>query len=120
MFGKKKKDQDLFINPEEWIDPNSEELYEDDFPIDELDEISDSSDSALIDDDLESEEDEARYQQHLKLKKDDKIFNNSWNNGDGITDDTYSSTSIKIDPGHTDSSLLDSSRVDQYLDKSII
>jgi hypothetical protein len=122
MFGKKKKDQDLFINPEELTDSTSDELYDDQFLLE--DEVEDLSEGLDLDDSTQSDEsdedDEARYQQHLKLRKEDKIFNNAWNNGEGITDDSYANISIKLDPGHSDSNLLDSTKVDHYLDKSII
>jgi hypothetical protein len=76
MFNKKKKDADLFINAEEdWTQHDQDEsiLSDDDLSIDELPE----EDEELTD--IESDDpDEIRYQQHLKLKKQDKIFNNTY------------------------------------------
>lgn len=113
MWKKKVKEEDLFINE----DDNWSALDGDDF--------AESTDDALeegITEDLESieDEDEARYQQHLKLKREDKIFNNGWNSGDGVTEETYQSNGIRLDPGHTDSHLLDSDSYDRYMDKTII
>jgi hypothetical protein len=118
MFKKKKKDEDLFINAEEdWTQFDQAESVLDDEDFD----LPEDQDEELLDDQIESDDpDENRYQQHLKLKKQDKIFNNTWNTGDGLSEDTFQSTSIKLDPGHTDSHLLDGSKYDQYLDKSII
>jgi len=118
MFSKKKKDEDLFINAEEdWTQISQDETFFDD--TDEEDpEILDEADEFTDEDSDDS--DEIRYQQHLKLKKQDKIFNNSWNSGEGLTEDSFQNNSIRLDPGHTDSHLLDNSKFDQYMDKSII
>ena len=113
MWKKKVKEEELFTNEgDNWsaLDgEDSEVTSHDDF------EEIDSADDSEIDDG-----DEARYQQHLKLKREDKIFNNSWNSGEGVSDEMYHSTGIRLDPGHTDSHLLDGASYDKYMDKVII
>ena len=119
MFYKKKKDADLFINAEEdWTQSDQgESIILDEDPLDADDHPEEDETLA----DIESDDpDEVRYQQHLKLKKQDKIFNNTWNSGDGLSDDTFQNTSIRLDPSHSDSHLLDGKRFDQYMDKSFI
>ncbi len=116
MWKKKTKEEDLFINEgDDWS-----ALDGDDF--EGLDSINEDEDDDLGQVDHESieDEDEARYQQHLKLKREDKIFNNSWNSGEGVTDEMYHNTGIRLDPGHTDSHLLDADSFDRYTDKIII
>lgn len=114
MWKKKVKEEDLFINEnDDWSALDGDDG--DDIDTTELDE------EAIIDDpDVIEDEDEARYQQHLKLKREDKIFNNAWNSGDGLSDETYHNTGIRLDPGHSDSHLLDSDMYDRYMDKTII
>jgi len=116
MWKKKTKEEDLFINEgDDWSALDGEDFEGlDQFEGDEEDEIG-QVDTESIDD-----EDEARYQQHLKLKREDKIFNNSWNSGEGVSDEMYHSTGIRLDPGHTDSHLLDGASYDKYMDKVII
>jgi len=116
MWKKKTKEEDLFINEgDNWSALDGEDFEGlDQFEGDEEDEIG-QVDTESIDD-----EDEARYQQHLKLKREDKIFNNSWNSGEGVSDEMYHSTGIRLDPGHTDSHLLDGASYDKYMDKVII
>ena len=116
MGKKKTKEEDLFINEgDDWSALDGEDFEGlDQFEGDEEDGIG-QVDTESIDD-----EDEARYQQHLKLKREDKIFNNSWNSGEGVSDEMYHSTGIRLDPGHTDSHLLDGASYDKYMDKVII
>jgi hypothetical protein len=72
-------------------------------------------------DDSSSEEDEERYQVHLQKKKSDKIFNNSYNTGDGYGADEQSFRSdIKISQSHSDSHLHDPQRYREHLDNSIV
>lgn len=114
MWKKKTKEDDLFINEDDNWSALDGEDFDDTIELDE--------ESEFISDDPESieDEDEARYQQHLKLKREDKIFNNGWNSGEGVSDEMYHNTGIKLDPGHTDSHLLDSDLFDRYMDKTII
>lgn len=117
MWKKKTKEEDLFINEgDEWSALDGE--------FNELDQVEgdeeDSDGLGQINQEDIDDEDEARYQQHLKLKREDKIFNNSWNSGDGVTDEMYHNTGIRLDPGHTDSHLLDGDSYDRYMDKVII
>jgi hypothetical protein len=116
MWKKKTKEEDLFINEgDDWSALDGEDFEGlDQLEGDEDDEIG-QVDHESIDD-----EDEARYQQHLKLKREDKIFNNSWNSGEGVSDEMYHNTGIRLDPGHTDSHLLDGASYDKYMDKVII
>ena len=113
MWKKKVKEEELFTNEgDNWsaLDgEDSEVTSHDDF------EEIDSAEDSEIDDG-----DEARYQQHLKLKREDKIFNNSWNSGDGGSDEIYQNNGIRLDPSHTDSHLLDAASFDRYTDKMII
>lgn len=113
MWKKKVKEEELFTNEgDNWsaLDGEDSEV----FSQDDSEEI-DSADDSEIDDG-----DEARYQQHLKLKREDKIFNNSWNSGDGGSDEIYQNNGIRLDPSHTDSHLLDAASFDRYTDKMII
>lgn len=114
MWKKKVKEEDLFINEDDnWSALDGDDFDETD--TDELDEDIISEDSEVLED-----EDEARYQQHLKLKREDKIFNNGWNSGEGVSEESYHNTGIRLDPGHSDSHLLDSDMYDRYMDKTII
>lgn len=114
MWKKKTKDEDLFINEnDDWSALDGDDG--DDIDPSEIDEEIISDDPDSIDD-----EDEARYQQHLKLKREDKIFNNGWNSGEGVSEESYHNTGIRLDPGHSDSHLLDSDMFDRYMDKTII
>jgi hypothetical protein len=116
MWKKKTKEEDLFINEgDEWSALDGEDF---DDTLTETDE--DESELGHINTEDIDDEDEARYQQHLKLKREDKIFNNSWNSGEGVTDEMYHNTGIRLDPGHTDSHLLDADSFDRYTDKIII
>ena len=113
MWKKKVKEEELFTNEgDNWsaLDGENSEVFSED----DSEEI-DSADDSEIDDG-----DEARYQQHLKLKREDKIFNNSWNSGDGGSDEIYQNNGIRLDPSHTDSHLLDAASFDRYTDKMII
>lgn len=113
MWKKKIKDEDLFVNEND----NWSALDD----IDGEDEKEESDEDVVGEEaDLLEDEDEARYQQHLRLKREDKIFNNSWNNGEGLTEETYHNVGIKLDPSHSDSHLLDSDTYDRYMDKTII
>ena len=113
MWKKKVKEEELFTNEgDNWsaLDGEDSEV----FSQDDSEEIDSAEDSEIDDGD------EARYQQHLKLKREDKIFNNSWNSGDGGSDEIYQNNGIRLDPSHTDSHLLDAASFDRYTDKMII
>ena len=100
MWKKKVKEEELFTNEgDNWsaLDGENSEVFSED----DSEEIDSAEDSEIDDGD------EARYQQHLKLKREDKIFNNSWNSGDGGSDEIYQNNGIRLDPSHTDSHLLD-------------
>ena len=117
MWKKKTKEEDLFINEgDDWSALDGEDIE----GIYQTDNDEDSDELEQIDTESIDDEDEARYQQHLKLKREDKIFNNSWNSGDGVSDEMYHNTGIRLDPGHTDSHLLDAASFDRYTDKMII
>jgi hypothetical protein len=117
MWKKKTKEEDLFINEgDDWSALDGEDFE----GLDQTDNDDDSEELGQVDSESIDDEDEARYQQHLKLKREDKIFNNSWNSGDGVTDEMYHNTGIRLDPGHTDSHLLDAAAFDRYTDKMII
>ena len=117
MWKKKTKEEDLFINEgDDWSALDGEDFE----GLDQTDNDDDSDELGPVDSESIDDEDEARYQQHLKLKREDKIFNNSWNSGDGVTDEMYHNTGIRLDPGHTDSHLLDAASFDRYTDKMII
>ena len=113
MWKKKVKEEELFTNEgDNWsaLDGENSEVFSED----DSEEIDSAEDSEIDDGD------EARYQQHLKLKREDKIFNNSWNSGDGGSDEIYQNNGIRLDPSHTDSHLLDAASFDRYTDKMII
>ena len=113
MWKKKVKEEELFTNEgDNWsaLDVENSEVFSED----DSEEIDSAEDSEIDDGD------EARYQQHLKLKREDKIFNNSWNSGDGGSDEIYQNNGIRLDPSHTDSHLLDAASFDRYTDKMII
>jgi hypothetical protein len=117
MWKKKTKEEDLFINEgDDWSALDGEDTE----GIYQTDNDEDSDELEQLDTESIDDEDEARYQQHLKLKREDKIFNNSWNSGDGVSDEMYHNTGIRLDPGHTDSHLLDAASFDRYTDKMII
>lgn len=117
MWKKKQKEEDLFNNEgDDWSALDGEDFDE---TLSDSDEDEDLGPSQINQEEID-DEDEARYQQHLKLKREDKIFNNSWNNGEGVTDELYHNTGIKLDAGHTDSHLLDGESYDRYMDKVII
>jgi hypothetical protein len=117
MWKKKIKEEDLFINEgDEWSALDGDEFE----GLESVGDTEDDEELGSIEDGSIDDEDEARYQQHLKLKREDKIFNNSWNSGDGVSDEMYHNTGIRLDPGHTDSHLLDAASFDRYTDKMII
>jgi hypothetical protein len=117
MWKKKTKEEDLFINEgDDWSALDGEDIE----GIYQTDNDEDSDELEQIDTESIDDEDEARYQQHLKLKREDKIFNNSWNSGDGGSDEIYQNNGIRLDPSHTDSHLLDAASFDRYTDKMII
>lgn len=118
MWKKKVKEEDLFVNEgDEWSALDGDDL-DGIYPVN-LDEDDGEGDMPVPEAESD-DEDEARYQQHLKLRKEDKIFNNSWNSGDGVSDEIYQNNGIRLDPGHTDSHLLDGALFDRYMDKTII
>ena len=113
MWKKKVKEEELFTNEgDNWSALDGEDS--------EVSSLDDSEEIDLAEDSEIDDGDEARYQQHLKLKREDKIFNNSWNSGDGGSDEIYQNNGIRLDPSHTDSHLLDAASFDRYTDKMII
>jgi len=113
MWKKKVKEEELFTNEgDNWSALDGEDI--------EVSSHDDSEEIDLAEDSEIDDGDEARYQQHLKLKREDKIFNNSWNSGDGGSDEIYQNNGIRLDPSHTDSHLLDAASFDRYTDKMII
>lgn len=67
-----------------------------------------------------SDEAEDRHKEHLRRKKNDKIFNNSYNTGDGYGLEEHSyRTDIRISPSHSDSYLHDTQKYRDHLDQSI-
>jgi hypothetical protein len=116
MWKKKVKEEDLFAN--EGDDWSALDGDDGDFPID-IDPDEDLEISS-IESESTDDADEARYQQHLKLRREDKIFNNSWNSGDGASDEMYHHTGIRLDPSHSDAHLLDGASFDRHTDKKII
>lgn len=116
MWKKKIKEEDLFVN--EGDDWSALDGDDGDAPINS--DLDEDSEVELSDGASTEDEDEARYQQHLKLRREDKIFNNSWNSGDGGSDEPYHNIGIRLDPSHTDSHLLDGASFDRHMDKKII
>lgn len=89
---------DIFnLNPDEFASHRDDEVVDTVVPgvVDDLVEspIMDAEDHNWDEDSDEeewSEEDETRYRSHINKKKNDKIFNNGYNTGDGISEETDS------------------------------
>lgn len=70
--------------------------------------------------DAESDPDAAeRHAEHVKRKKNDKIFNNSYNTGDGGTEESSFNSDIRISSNHSDSYLHDPEKYKDHLDRQI-
>jgi len=90
-----------------------EEYHESQSEFEEFEEFDEES-SESDEEEGDEEEAEARRNKHAILKKNDKIFNNSYNTGDGIQRDDYHSQEIRLSPAYSDSYLQES---DGYTDR---
>lgn len=111
---KKDKNAELFEEPEDDLTDSVQELSESVFLRDEE-----------LDDDIseeEIEETERRRVAYSELKKNDKIFNNSYTMGQ-VTgeeiEDTRQHTEIRIDPSSPDYQLYDRDQHSDFVDNSI-
>lgn len=97
------------------IDPNHSE---DEFlrVNDEFVEQGFHEDEVVEDDDPDAEE---RHKEHIKRKKSDKIFNNTYNTGDGGTEESSFNSDIRISSSHSDSYLHDPEKYKDHLDRKI-
>lgn len=95
--------------------PLTDSELEDDFK--EFDGLDDDSADEPLDEDDDSEFRESR---HAELKKKDKIFNNSYNTGDGIQHDGYHSQEIKLSPAYSDSYLQESDGYTERLGLGVV
>jgi len=111
---KKDKNAELFEEPEDDLTDSVQELSESRFlRDDELDDdVSDEDEGEL----------ERRRTAYSELKKNDKIFNNSYTMGQMIgeeIEETRSHTEIRIDPSSPDYQLYDRDQHSDFVDDSI-
>jgi len=103
---------------------NNDEFDED--PLSELEMELDAdlgTDFDVIDsyDEDSGEDAEYRKREHIRRKKSDKIFNNTYNTGDGYGNEEHEyQSNIKISPAHRESYLHDPDKYKDYLDQTII
>jgi len=111
---KKDKNEDLFEEKDDELTDSIEELTESVFLRD------DELDDEVTDED--EEEAERRRVAYSELKKNDKIFNNSYTMGQTIgeeIEETRQHTEIRIDPSSPDYQLYDRDQHSDFVDDSI-
>ena len=103
----------------------NEELFED-LGFEEQDQLADDDDSSFELYDVDEEEDpaelERRRTEYAKLRKNDKIFNNSYNMGQNLSEDdedSRSSSEIKLDASSPDYHLYDRDQYSDHMDDKI-
>lgn len=103
----------------------NEELFED-LGFEEQDQLADDDDSSFELYDVDEEEDpaelERRRTEYAKLRKNDKIFNNSYNMGQNLSEDeedARSSSEIKLDASSPDYHLYDRDQYSDHMDDKI-
>lgn len=75
-------------------------------------------DVADIDDNNMSAEE--RHKEHIRRKKSDKIYNNTYNTGDGYGSEEHEyKSNIRISPAHRESHLHDPDKYRDFLDRSL-
>jgi hypothetical protein len=98
----------------------STETFEDEEDLEQLDENDLREVPTWEDHEETAEEAEERHRVHLQKKRNDKIFNNSYNTGDGPEYEYSGGTDIKLSPAHADSHLHDPEKYRDHLDFQII
>lgn len=96
------------------------ESFDEDEDIEQLDENDLRETPNWEDHEETAEEAEERHRVHVQKKRSDKIFNNSYNTGDGPEYEHTGGGDIKISNTHADSHMYDSERYQDYLGFQII
>lgn len=115
------------ILDEDFTDKHSEQFDDDDDVVEELSALGESDDILGVDylDDPNESEDAAELERrktaYSTLKKDDKIFNNSFNMGTAVDEhsDTRGRNEIRIDPGSSEYNFYDKDKHSDFIDEAI-